>query len=268
MARAPRPGAGAIMSAPVPDLAGRIALVVAASRGLGAAAARAFAAAAVVLVARIRVALEALAADIRAGGGRASALTADVTSAEAMQAVVDQTLAEYGRLDFAVNNANDTPRPVPLADVDPADFQHAIATSVLGTFHGMRAQLPAMLATLGNHPDAAPAIVNTASVAGLNAVPNLGPYVAGATHRILALPRQAQDAAASTVPMQRLDTTTEITDAILWLCSPAASFVTGTVIPIDAGQSIAQPQRPPATSLRASSPITTIAATAPDPGQL
>jgi NAD(P)-dependent dehydrogenase (short-subunit alcohol dehydrogenase family) len=160
----------------------------------------------------------------------------------------------------------------------------------------MRAQLPAMLATLANHPGASPAIVNMASVAGLNALPNLAAYVAGkagiialtkvaaldyaahgirvnalapgpvATSRILALPRQAQDAAARTVPMQRLGTTTEITDAILWLCSPTASFVTGTVIPIDGGQSIAQPQHPPAT---ASSPIaTTTAATVPDPGHL
>jgi NAD(P)-dependent dehydrogenase (short-subunit alcohol dehydrogenase family) len=147
-----------------------------------------------------------------------------------------------------------------------------------------------------NHPDASPAIVNTGSVAGLNALPHLAPYVAGkaviialtkvaaldyaahgirvnalapgpvATDRILALPRQAQDGVASTVPMHRLNTTTEIADAILWLCSPAASFVTGTVIPIDGGQSIAHPQRQPMTSAATSSPAATT--TVPDPGQL
>ena len=63
-----------------------------------------------------------------------------------MRDLVDQALAAYGRLDMAFNNATAGPRPAPLAEIDPAEFDEGIATNIRGTFLGMKYQIPAMLA--------------------------------------------------------------------------------------------------------------------------
>lgn len=91
---------------------GRVALVAGASKGIGAATAEAFAAAgaAVVLAARDIDALNAVASRIEANGGKALAVRADVSDAESQRSLVDQTLATFGRLDAAFNNATDGPR--------------------------------------------------------------------------------------------------------------------------------------------------------------
>ena len=138
---------------------GRVALVAGASKGIGAATAEAFAAAgaAVVLAARDIDALNAVASRIEANGGKALAVRADVSDAESQRSLVDQTLATFGRLDAAFNNATDGPRPAPLADIDPIEFDRGIATNIRGTFLGMKYQIPAMLRTGGG------AIVNMAS---------------------------------------------------------------------------------------------------------
>ena len=156
-------------------MSGRVALVAGASKGIGAATAEAFAAAgaAVVLAARDTTALRAVADGIKARGGRALAVGADVTDAASMRDVVDQAVTVFGRLDAAFNNASAGPLPAPLADIDPDEFDLGIATNIRGTFLGMKFQIPAMLASGGG------AIVNMASVAGLNATANLAAYVAG-----------------------------------------------------------------------------------------
>jgi len=107
-------------------MTGRVALVAGASKGIGAATAEAFAAAgaAVVLAARDKDALTSVAARIQAAGGRATAVPADVADTESMQSLVEQTVARYGRLDTAFNNATDGPLPAPLADIDVAAFGH------------------------------------------------------------------------------------------------------------------------------------------------
>jgi NAD(P)-dependent dehydrogenase (short-subunit alcohol dehydrogenase family) len=244
-------------------MGGRVALVAGASRGIGAAAAEAFAAAgaAVVLGARDTGALAAVAKRIEAGGGRAIAVRTDVTDVASMRALVDAALAAYGRLDAAFNNATDGPLPAPLADVDPDEFDWGIATSIRGTFLGMKFQIPAMLRGGGG------AIVNMASIAGLNGTANLAAYVAGKagiigltkvaaldyadqgvrvnvvapgpilTHHLQAAGPEAQRLAGLSTPMRRTGTVAEVARVVLWLCSEQSSFITGIVLPIDGGQS-------------------------------
>jgi len=241
---------------------GRVALVAGGSKGIGAAAAEAFAAAgaAVVLGARDTAAVEAVADRIRSRGGQALAAGLDVTDAGSVRHLVDQALSEFGRLDAAFNNASAGPLPAPLADIDPAEFDLGIATNIRGTFLGMKYQIPAMLRTGGG------AIVNMASIAGLNGTANLAAYVAGKagiigltkvaaldyadqgirvnvlapgpilTYHLEAAGPQAQRLAGQSTPMRRLGSPAEVAQAVRWLCSDQSSFITGAVMPIDGGQ--------------------------------
>ena len=205
--------------------------------------------------------LNAVASRIEANGGRALAVRTDVSDAESQQNLINQTLATFGRLDAAFNNATDGPRPAPLADIDPVEFDRGIATNVRGTFLGMKYQIPAMLQTGGG------AVVNMASRAGLTGVAGLAAYVAGKagiigltkvaaldyadqgirvnvlapgtilTHNLERVGEQAQRGAAMATPMGRIGTTAEVANTVLWLCSDQASYITGIVVPIDGGQS-------------------------------
>jgi NAD(P)-dependent dehydrogenase (short-subunit alcohol dehydrogenase family) len=268
----------------MPDqpLQGRVALVAGASRGIGAAAAEAFAAAgaAVVLGARDLPTLESVAQRIESQGGRAIAVRTDVADVDSMRNLVGQGLAAFGRLDAAFNNAAAGPLPAPLADIDPAEFDLGIATNIRGTFLGMKYQIPAMLRGGGG------AIVNMASIAGLNGTANLAAYVAGKagiigltkvaaldyadqgvrvnvvapgpilTYHLEAAGPEAQRLAGLSTPMRRTGTAKEVAQTVVWLCSGQSSFLTGAVIPIDGGQSAGnkppqmyrqgQPMTPPA----------------------
>ena len=249
------------VSGPQP-MSGRVALVAGASKGIGAATAEAFAAAgaAVVLAARDTTALKVIADGIEARGGRALAVGADVTDADSMRHLVEAALSAFGRVDAAFNNASAGPMPAPLADINPDEFDLGIATNIRGTFLGMKFQIPAMLASGGG------AIVNMASIAGLNGTANLAAYVAGKagiigltkvaaldyadqdirvnvvapgpilTYHLEAAGPQAQRGAALSTPMRRVGAPAEVARAVLWLCSDESSFVTGTVLPIDGGQ--------------------------------
>jgi NAD(P)-dependent dehydrogenase (short-subunit alcohol dehydrogenase family) len=242
---------------------GRVALIAGASKGIGAATAEAFAeaGAAVVLAARDITALESVAERIRAHGGRATAIRADVSDAGSVSALVESTLDTYGRLDAAFNNATDGPMPAPLADIEPTGFDRGIATNIRGTFLGMKYQIGAMLQSGGG------TIVNMASLAGVTGVAGLAAYVAGKagiigltkvaaldyadqgirvnvvapgtilTHHLEAAGPEAQRHAALAAPMRRIGSPSEVAQVVLWLSSPASSFITGAVIPIDGGQS-------------------------------
>jgi NAD(P)-dependent dehydrogenase (short-subunit alcohol dehydrogenase family) len=242
--------------------AGRVALVAGASRGIGAETAKAFAVAgyAVVLGARDIQALDHVAAEIEAAGGRALAAATDVGDDDAMRALVQLAVNAYGRLDAAFNNATDGPMPAPLADIDVDEFDRGIRTNVRGTFLGMKHQIPAMLDSGGG------TIVNMASVAGVRATANLAAYVAGKaaiigltnvaaldyadhgirvnvvapgpilTHHLERAGAEAQRLAGESVPMGRIGTTREVADVVLWLCSDESSFVTGATVPVDGGQ--------------------------------
>lgn len=245
------------------SMRGRVALVVGASKGIGAATAGAFAAAgaSVVLAARDTQALAGVARRIESNGGEAMAVGSDVTDAESMRNLVDRAVGRYGRLDAAFNNASGGPMPAPLAELDIDEFDYGIAANIRGTFLGMKYQIPAMLAGSGG------AIVNMASIAGLNATANLAAYVAGKagiigltkvaaldyadqgirvnvvapgpilTHHLEAAGPQAQRLAGQSTPMHRTGSPAEVAQTVLWLCSEESSFITGSVIPIDGGQS-------------------------------
>ena len=263
-------------------MAGRVALVAGASRGIGAVTAEAFAAsgAKVVLAARDVEALTSVARRIAASGGDASAVRCDVTDAESVRNLVGEAVERYGRLDAAFNNATDGPLPAPLAEIDVAEFDRGIAANIRGTFLGMKFQIPAMLAGGGG------TIVNMASTAGLSGTANLAAYVAGKagiigltkvaaldyadqgirvnvvapgpilTHHLEAAGPQAQRMAGLATPMRRIGSAAEVAQTVLWLCSEHSSFITGSVIPIDGGQSAGnkppqmyrqgQPMTPPA----------------------
>lgn len=245
------------------DFSGKVALIAGASKGIGAATAKAFAnsGAAVVLAARGADALAAVAAEIEAAGGRAVAVPTDVGDDMAQRRLVEQAVEKFGRLDFAFNNATDGPRPAPLHEIDPDMFDRGIRTNIRGTFLGMRYQVPAMLTTGGG------AIVNMASLAGLSGTANLAAYVAGKagiigltkvaaldyadrnirvnvvapgpihTWHIEQAGEAAKQGAAKSTPMRRMGTVEEVAATVLWLCSSRSSFITGAVIPIDGGQS-------------------------------
>jgi NAD(P)-dependent dehydrogenase (short-subunit alcohol dehydrogenase family) len=240
-----------------------VALVAGASKGIGAVTAKAFARAgyAVVLGARDTEALAAVVAEIERQGGSAVAQRTDVGDADSMRALVGLATSTYGRLDAAFNNANDGPRPAPIADIDVDGFDLGVRTNLRGTFLGMKFEIPAMLASGGGG-----AIVNMASVAGVRAMTNLGVYTAAKagivaltetaaldyadrgvrvnvvapgpirTHHIEQAGEPAMRMAAESVPMRRMGTSEEVADVVLWLCSQQSSFVTGATVPIDGGQ--------------------------------
>ncbi|RAK59438.1 short-chain dehydrogenase [Phenylobacterium hankyongense] len=251
-------------------LDGKVALVVGASRGIGAVTARALARAGakVMLAARDGTALEAVADGIRREGHEARAATVDVGDEASVGHLIGRLLDVFGRLDVAFNNATDGSTPRPLADMDVDAFDRAIRTNIRGTFLGMKHQIPAMLATGGG------SIINMASLAGVQGVANLAGYVTGKagvialtkvaaldyadrgvrvnvlapgpilTHHLEAAGEAAQRAAALATPMRRVGASAEIADAVLWLASDKSSFVTGVTLPIDGGQSAgAKPER-------------------------
>jgi NAD(P)-dependent dehydrogenase (short-subunit alcohol dehydrogenase family) len=256
------PSGGTTPEATAP-LAGRVALVAGASRGIGADTARAFAraGAAVALGARDEAALAEVVASITDDGGRAIGVPTDVGDPDSMRGLVDRAVAELGRVDAAFNNATDGPRPAPLHEIDPDAFDRGIRTNVRGTFLGLKYEIDAMLASGGG------AIVNMASLAGVHGTANLAAYVAGKagiigltrvaaldyadrgirvnvvapgpilTHHLRAAGAEAQRQAGASTPMRRVGTTTEVADAVVWLCSDQASFITGVTLPIDGGQS-------------------------------
>jgi NAD(P)-dependent dehydrogenase (short-subunit alcohol dehydrogenase family) len=253
------------MTTPIPtalDLADKVAIITGASRGIGAAAARTFAmaGATVVLAARDKQALAAVAEDIVASGGQALAVATDVGDPASVKRLVAQTLDAYGRLDAAFNNAGDGHMPTPLADVAVDDFDRAVRVNLRGVFLCMKYEIPAMLESGGG------AIVNMSSTAGLNGVRGIAGYVA-AKHGIIGLTKaaaldyaarnirvnavapgpirtdrisQLSDAAREpivrAVPLGRIGRPEEVGALAAWLCSDQAGFITGATIPIDGGR--------------------------------
>jgi NAD(P)-dependent dehydrogenase (short-subunit alcohol dehydrogenase family) len=239
---------------------GKVAIVLGASRGIGAAVARAYsdAGAKVVLAARHAAALDELAGELHS---EVLVVPTDVADAASVANLVDQTISYFGRLDVACNNAAYADhRPTLLADIDTERFDAALAVNLRGVFLAMKHEIPAMVRGGGG------AIVNMSSTAGHHGVSGLADYVAtkwgleGITRtaaldyaadgvRVNAIApgpiltdglvqagRAAQEAAASAMPMQRIGQPDEVAAAAVWLCSDGAAFVTGTTLVLDGGE--------------------------------
>jgi NAD(P)-dependent dehydrogenase (short-subunit alcohol dehydrogenase family) len=241
-------------------LQNKVAIVTGASSGIGRAAALLFSAegAAVVLNARGRSALEAVAAGIRAQGGRVRLVVGDVGSPATHEELVADAVVSFGGLDIALNNAGTVGPTKPLAEIDVAQWQETLATNLTAAFLGSRCQIPAMLARGGG------AIVFTSSFVGTSVgLPGMGAYAAakaglmglvkgiaadyaargiranallpGGTDTAMAGDQSQKEWAAGLHAMKRIAHPDEIARAAFFLASPMASFVTGAALFADGG---------------------------------
>ena len=168
------------------DFAGKTYLVTGASSGIGAATALELgrAGANVVLAARREDACETIAKKILAAGGRALVVRTDVGIEADVRNVVSTTVAHFGRLDGAFNNAGMLGVSAPLHETTTADFDAVMRTNVMGVFWSMKYEIEAMLQTGGG------AIVNNASIAAQIGFPGLSPYNTS-KHGVMGLTRTA-----------------------------------------------------------------------------
>lgn len=237
---------------------GRTALVTGAASGIGAATAGA----AVVLADVNAAAGEALVADIRAQGGRAVFVRCDMRMEADIETAVRRAIDEFGALDCAFNNAGVEGESADTARCSTENWDQVINTNLRGVWWCMKHEIPALLAAGGG------AIVNCSSIAGLIGFPNIPAYVAS-KHGVIGLTKTAalefakqnlrvnavcpgvietpmvarfvggdpatHDALAAGEPIGRTGAPEEIASAVLWLCGPGASFVTGHALAVDGG---------------------------------
>jgi NAD(P)-dependent dehydrogenase (short-subunit alcohol dehydrogenase family) len=249
--------------------------------GVGAGLGRAMAAdaasqgASVVCIARSRLVIDGVVAEIAAAGGEALAVTADVASPEQCQAVAAATEERFGRLDGLINSAFTPGEIAPLADGDPAAWRNAFEVNVLGTLHLVRAFLPQLRAAGGG------AVVNVNTASALRPMHGQGAYggskaamefltrqlavelgpdnircntvycgpMAGpsldmafqfwAAQRALTVDQVAAEVAA-THALQRIPTDDEVARTIVTLLSERASAMTGAAVAVTGGFGLEQ----------------------------
>jgi NAD(P)-dependent dehydrogenase (short-subunit alcohol dehydrogenase family) len=244
--------------------ANKVALITGGSSGIGRATAMAFAQRGAKVVVASRRAAESTETVglIEQAGGAAMFVKTDVRHAAEVAALVEATLAAYGRLDFAFNNAGiEGSMMVPLTEYSETTWDDVIDINLKGVFLCMKYQLPHIIAAKG-------AIVNMSSVAGLIGG-KVGAAYYASKHGVIGLTKAAAmeyadqgvriNAVAPAVietpmaergfmrdpsimpqvlarhPMGRIGQAEEVANAVVWLCSDGASFTTGHTLPIDGG---------------------------------
>ncbi len=244
--------------------AGPVAIVTGGAAGIGRAAAHELARrGAAVVVADVDEAQgEQAARALRDDGHRSVFVAADVSRAADVAALVAAAQREFGRLDWAFNNAGIEGTTAETAELSEEAWDTVLAVNLTGVWLCMRHEIPAMLETGGG------AIVNCASIAGLVGFPGAGAYVA-AKHGVVGLTRTAaleyaqrgvrvnavcpgiihtamidryahgsrgvEAQLAAGEPVGRMGTADEVASAVGWLCAPESGFVTGTALPVDGG---------------------------------
>jgi NAD(P)-dependent dehydrogenase (short-subunit alcohol dehydrogenase family) len=242
--------------------AGKVVLITGATSGIGEATARAFAAqsAHVIFNGRREALGRRVEQSIRASRGDAVYHRSDVRDAAQTRSFVQTALDRHGRIDAVFLNAGIDRPPQPIAETDIDAFDDQIATNLRGVFLGMKYTLPHLVASRG-------ALVTMASIGGRHAFPNIVAYGAskaavihmtraaaqeyGREVRINAvapgpietamLERVRQqwgvtsEQLASAYPAKRIGTVQEVAQAVLWLCSHEASYVSGQILGVDGG---------------------------------
>jgi NAD(P)-dependent dehydrogenase (short-subunit alcohol dehydrogenase family) len=161
-------------------------------------------------------------------GGTAAFARCDVSRDADVRTLVAATIRAFGRLDFAHNNAGiSSPAAALTADEDEKTFDHIPAVNLKGVWLGMRHEIPAMLERGGG------AIVNNASTGGLVGIPNAVCPGLICTDLYDARPPEMQRRILEMQPIGRVGEPEEVAAAVVWLCSDAASLVTGVALPID-----------------------------------
>ncbi|MEH2452615.1 SDR family oxidoreductase [Nostoc sp.] len=246
---------------------GKVAIVTGGSSGIGKATAIAFgkAGAKVVVAARRDSEGKETVNLIKQAGSEALFVKTDVAQVSQVEALVSKTVETYGRLDFAFNNAGINGGNAPLHEQSLEQFDQLMAINVRGLFLCMKFEIVQMLRTGGG------VIINNSSVGGLVAVPRLGPYDAS-KHAVMGLTKSAaldyaklgirinavnpglidtdmtssfaetmgdaetaSQQLASMVPMGRVGKPEEIASTVVFLCSEAASYITGQSLVVDGG---------------------------------
>lgn len=244
------------------SLHGKVAIITGASSGIGRATARLFAreGASVVLNARGVDALESVAEEIRRDGGQAAAIPGDVTLADTHVRLVETALERFGRLDIAINNAGTVGQIAPLADLNPDSWHAVLSGNLTSAFLAARVQIPAMLEGGGG------ALVFVSSFVGTSVgLPGMAAYGAakaglmglvkgitadyaaagiranallpGGTDTAMAGDQAQKDWAASLHALKRIAEPEEIAAAALFLAGPMGSFVAGSALYADGGNS-------------------------------
>lgn len=248
------------------DLTGKVAIITGASRGIGEAIATAYAqaGAAVVLTSRKIENVGPVAEQIRAAGGRAIAVAAHAGQQDQIERVVERALAEFGRVDIAVNNAGTNPHFGPILTADGSHWDKIFEVNVKGYFFTAKTVAPIMKQQGGGK------IINVASIAGINPGPMMGVYSTSKAAVIMLTKVLAAELGADNIqvnciapgfiktkfsaalwtnpqlkamlekmtPAGRIAESEEVTGAALYLASDMSSFTTGSVLVVDGGVSL------------------------------
>ena len=244
------------------ELKDKIVLITGAAQGIGLATAQEFAkAGAVTIMADIKKP-EQEAAALTSGGYRALAIQCNVSKEQDVKNMMEEILKTYGRLDAAFNNAGIQTPQRPMVEITNDEFDHTVAVDLKGVWNCMQYEIPQMLKQGGG------CIVNTSSQGGVTGFPGQAAYIA-CKHAVIGLTRTAAIDYADKgirinavcpgciltpmaadiikrnpamaeefnkmIPQGRLGQPEEIAHAVMWLCSPGASFVQGSALMVDGG---------------------------------